>query len=639
MNRRSGRVLRGDLDNIVLKSLRKEPQHRYASVEQMAEDIRRHLEGLPVLARRNSWRYRTAKFVTRHKLGMTTGVVLLIAIATGLVATLREAHIAEVNERRAEQRFSEVRKLANSLMFEIHDSVESLPGAAGARQLIVQRSQEYLDSLAKEAFGDISLQRELATAYDRLGTLQGTMYESSIGDADAAKRSLQKSVAIRESVAASNRQNLKDQIALARACEQLGRAQWLSTGGDQAGLQTLKRAVAIAEEQNLEHPGNTEVLEVLAQGYEYLGDLEGGSGLRGGTAALTDALRDHEKALPLFQQLADSNPKDVEKRYFAARAMLGVGDDYLRQADAAQALENFEQARNTIAPLHLNANNAKYTRGLAICETRMGDALLMSGRPKEALAHYQKEQALLGPLAASDSRDVVAQLTLATAEGDVGHALVESGEVSRGRTALLQALTDTVRVTKSANDSYARTLLASTNALVGEAVERGGNPRAAVPYYERALELYAAVVKADPADLEDAVNVLIMRNHLGRAELRNGIIKAAGEQYLKGIAALEELTAVSPENVEVLYAAADTYAGMGDWVTKGKPMGAVDPGDPISWYSKSLSVWQKVPHYGPVSPNGFEAGNPREVARRLKQAEAKGKASQTSRRQDRPTAD
>src|SRR6266568_1726774 len=59
---RNQKSLRGDLDNIVLKALRKEPQRRYASVEQFSEDIRRHLEGLPVIARKDTVAYRTSKF-------------------------------------------------------------------------------------------------------------------------------------------------------------------------------------------------------------------------------------------------------------------------------------------------------------------------------------------------------------------------------------------------------------------------------------------------------------------------------------------------------------------------------------------------------------------------------------------------
>ncbi len=63
--------LSGDLDNIVLMALRKEPQRRYPSVEQFAQDIRRHLERLPVIARKDTFGYRTSKFITRHKAAVT----------------------------------------------------------------------------------------------------------------------------------------------------------------------------------------------------------------------------------------------------------------------------------------------------------------------------------------------------------------------------------------------------------------------------------------------------------------------------------------------------------------------------------------------------------------------------------------
>src|SRR5205085_5245041 len=63
------RVLSGDLDNIILKAMRKEPGRRYSSVEQFSEDTRRHLEGLPVIARKDTFAYRTSKFVHRHKAG------------------------------------------------------------------------------------------------------------------------------------------------------------------------------------------------------------------------------------------------------------------------------------------------------------------------------------------------------------------------------------------------------------------------------------------------------------------------------------------------------------------------------------------------------------------------------------------
>src|SRR5580704_15301554 len=75
------RRLAGDLDTIVLRAMHKEPQRRYVSVEQFSEDIRRHLNGLPVIARRDSWPYRAGKFAIRHKVG---DVELSGAIAPGV---------------------------------------------------------------------------------------------------------------------------------------------------------------------------------------------------------------------------------------------------------------------------------------------------------------------------------------------------------------------------------------------------------------------------------------------------------------------------------------------------------------------------------------------------------------------------
>jgi len=198
------RRLSGDLDDIVLMSLRKEPLRRYPSVEQFAEDIRRHLEGLPVTARPDSWKYRAGKFVTRHKLGVAATVLVLIAVLGGVAATVREARIAAVNQRRAERRFNDVRKLANSLMFEIHDAIRDLPGSIAARRLLVSRALEYLDSLSEQSKGDVSLQKELAAAYERVGDVLGYPYGANLGDFAGALRSYRKALAIREPLVASS---------------------------------------------------------------------------------------------------------------------------------------------------------------------------------------------------------------------------------------------------------------------------------------------------------------------------------------------------------------------------------------------------------------------------------------------------
>jgi eukaryotic-like serine/threonine-protein kinase len=85
------RSLRGDLDNIVLMAMRKEASRRYASVSQFSEDIRRHLEGLPVVARKDTVGYRSAKFVRRHRVGAAAATLVAMAIIAGLIAALWEA--------------------------------------------------------------------------------------------------------------------------------------------------------------------------------------------------------------------------------------------------------------------------------------------------------------------------------------------------------------------------------------------------------------------------------------------------------------------------------------------------------------------------------------------------------------------
>ena len=190
--------LRGDLDNIILKALRKEPSRRYGSVAQFSDDIRRYLEGRPVTARKDTFNYRTVKFIKRNKVIVAAAGLVVLSLIGGILATTLQARRANLQRARAEQRFNDVRRLAHSLMFEIDNSVKDLQGSTPTRRLIVSRALEYLDSLAGEAADNPTLQRELATAYERIGEIQGNPYSANLGDADGALASYRKGLAIRE---------------------------------------------------------------------------------------------------------------------------------------------------------------------------------------------------------------------------------------------------------------------------------------------------------------------------------------------------------------------------------------------------------------------------------------------------------
>ena len=143
------RQLAGDLDNIVMKALRKEPQRRYSSAEQLSDDLRRYLEGLPVTAHPDTQAYRTGKFVRRHKLGVAAAALLVLSLLGGVLGTTWQMRVAQRERARAQQQFNDVRKLTTSFLFEFHTAIQDLPGATPARQLLVQRALEYLNKIGR----------------------------------------------------------------------------------------------------------------------------------------------------------------------------------------------------------------------------------------------------------------------------------------------------------------------------------------------------------------------------------------------------------------------------------------------------------------------------------------------------------
>src|SRR5690606_11841677 len=164
--------IRGDLDNIVLKAIRKEPERRYLSAQNLSDDLGRFLNGLPVEARPNTFTYRAEKFIKRNKLSVLSAAFVLLAVVGGLGATLWQATVAQRERARAEKRFSDVRKLANTYLFDVYPEVENLEGSLKAREKIVSTALEYLDSLAGESSDDLELQAELARAYEKIGDVQ-----------------------------------------------------------------------------------------------------------------------------------------------------------------------------------------------------------------------------------------------------------------------------------------------------------------------------------------------------------------------------------------------------------------------------------------------------------------------------------
>jgi tetratricopeptide (TPR) repeat protein len=190
------------MDAIVMKAMRKEPADRYPSVRELAQDIERYLSSRPVQARRGTRRYVALKFIRRHRVGAGIAAVAALVLGGSVAVVVRASHIANQERDRAQRRFSEVRRLAHSVIFDLDDKIYTLPGSIPVRRDLIATAIVYVDGLAKEVSGDLGLQRELAESYLRIGNVQGNPNMDNLGDGAGALKSFQKAGSIARHLAA-----------------------------------------------------------------------------------------------------------------------------------------------------------------------------------------------------------------------------------------------------------------------------------------------------------------------------------------------------------------------------------------------------------------------------------------------------
>jgi eukaryotic-like serine/threonine-protein kinase len=416
------RRIAGDLDNIVLKAIRKDPRERYNSADQLSEDIRRHQEHLPVVARKSTVVYRCRQYVLRHKVGVTAAALVLLSLLTGLVLTLREARIARANELRAERRFNDVRTLANSLMFEVHDSIRDLPGATAARKLIIQRAQEYLDSLAQESKSDPKLLRELAAAYARLASVQGNGRDANVGDTPKAVQNYHKAAELLEADVLLEPANRDARLELAQTYMNLGMC--LSRVGEKDGYrENTQRAIGILEPLAASMQDDQKTQALLGEAYAHAGFAS--------RVDPSQALNYHAKALAVFQQLAKLDPKNELYQTQLSFSHKRVGAFLTEQNQLSAALEH-ERAALEIdeAQLALHPDSVKTRYNITFAYNDTGDILDLQGDFDGALRSYQKALEIRTALVQADPQDTKAKEGLARTHNYIGWNRRQKGDLA-----------------------------------------------------------------------------------------------------------------------------------------------------------------------------------------------------------------
>ena len=178
------RRIAGELDNIVLMALRKEPVRRYSSVEQFADDLRRYLDRRPIIATRDTGGYRLRRFVARHKAGVLTGALALLALVGGTGAALWQAEVARESARRAGIETAQAQQVARFITT-IFGSAD--PGWSSGGEKVgpsttvlaaIQRAARHVAiDLAEEPEVEATIRRTIGNTYQSLGLFDSARTE------------------------------------------------------------------------------------------------------------------------------------------------------------------------------------------------------------------------------------------------------------------------------------------------------------------------------------------------------------------------------------------------------------------------------------------------------------------------------
>jgi serine/threonine protein kinase len=618
------RHLRGDLDNIVLMALRKEPELRYTSVEHFAEDVRRHLQNLPVSASRGTLSYRAAKFVSRHRAGVLATATVALTLFAGVFMTLREAHIArkeaaiaqeqaaiaQAERAKAQRRFDDVRKLANSLIFELHDSIANLPGSTPARKLIMDRAVEYLDSLAKDSSGDSTLQRDLGFAYHRIGQVQGDPNQGNLGQTDAMLTSMKKAAALFDEVAKANPGATADQLNAAFGHRLLAS---VSSGGDERRRQ-LDQAMAITERLIETDGSNPKVKSERSLEFAVLAAQQDGDG---DAAAAIESFR---QCGALKEDLLKLSPDYPHARQGLAMVKVQLADELVQLGSRKEALEfNLAGINLYQAVVAQDRNNARGTRELAVSTWKRGEIQMMDGEFGGALANYRRALAVEERMEKLDPQNAMLRSDVAGSTVSVGKALVELGHLDQGLPMIDQG---NRLLEQELNQDPNSDPAAGVMSYVwkGEAFSKSGRLGDAIASYRKAVSMLETL-RGNPPDSTAQCQLAAAYTRLGAALARRGSNQEADAAYRKAVQIVEPLRTSKAPSLRTSYALADAYFGLGELAESAAQRSGLTPAlqrehwsEARDWYGKSQAAWRDIPNPGVVNLEGFPCGSPRAVA-------------------------
>jgi len=458
---RLARTLRGDLDAICQVALRKEPEHRYASVEQLSVDIQRYRERLPVLARAGNRRYRAGRFLRRNALAVAASLVVPLVVLAALAA-----HVERLSTERdraaaaallAEREAAKAQQISGYLvdLFRAADPAESRGGDVTAIQL-VDRGIERAGAI----HGDTALQ---ATMLHVLGQVS-----RSLGRYQQSDELLLQALTLLEREVDNSRLMQADVLAeLGEANFQLGRLD-VAEGYHRRALATLPEDELARRARTLTNLG---IVHIVTSRYAEARDL------------LVEALTFHRRAA------IDSAPH--------ATTLNALGTLLSREARHSEAIDMLQHAyamrRSLFGDTHPQTSVARGNLGIALLE---------SGDPAAAADHLQQalavDEQVLGPRHPS----------LAVLLNQLASARRELGDPQGAIAYLLRA----VEILRENHEEHSPAIAAAVSGL-GTAYLKLGEFDEAATYLAQAVAIDERVLGPQSRELAiDLVNLAAARN-------------------------------------------------------------------------------------------------------------------------------
>jgi eukaryotic-like serine/threonine-protein kinase len=603
------RHLAGDLDNIVLMAMRKEPEGRYASAAEFSEDLRRHMEGLPVLAQVDRWTYRARKFVRRNRLMVGAALLVAASLITGIVTTTIQA-------RRAERRFQLVRGLANAMLYDLHDQMERLPGSTALRAATIRSVMKYLDTLAADGTHDPNLDLEIAVAYERAGNIEGHPYGSNLGRSADALNHYGKALTIYERLA--NLPGVADKATSGLLDTHLKLAQLQSLlGNPDASSSHFRKASELANEA-FAAGTNRIPPQTQARVYFRLADAEYH---RGNAVA---ELAQYRRALEVSRKWVLEGG-GAEAMGLLRDTLRDVGSAEARGGDLSGALESFRKARNTAEELSVLADTKPELQYNTIAiHLSTGD---LFGAPDDpnfgdqaaARSHYERAFNTAQELSKNDTNNVNARRQMATCYWRLCMILSVDKPleaVEFGRKAV--QISEELRTGDPLNAEY-RYHASRAYLWIGEALRRSHRPAEAVESLKRSLELQKAIAAVSPERIWNLRALSRTYLYLGGALLDAGDPDGSVDALREGLAVADRMLQRAPSSLPHQLDRADVLEAMGrhnlTLASRSGVRAAELKRTARSCFQQSLAIWQDWTRRRLAAP--YSARREAQVARLL----------------------